>query len=150
LCYYYLMEKKKVKICRDHLPEFFEAIKKGNLNLVKKLEHELAPKEECVACSYVFKARGSVREALADYLQKDGFEVETGGKETVIKQAFFWIFRLFIFALVFAALVLFEMSLRNFLLGLSFNFLKLNLFEYLVIGLASVIIFLLIDDNLLE
>lgn len=144
------MDKKKVNICENHLPEFFDAIKEGNLNLIKQLEHELTPSEECVACAYVFKTNGTVREALVDYLSKDGFEVESRVSNSKVKDLTYWGIKMAVFLVVFLGIYLIENAIRKFILGGNFFVLNLNIAEYLLIMILSVVVFLLIDDRFLE
>lgn len=64
--------KFKVKVCDGHLPQFYEALKSGDLMAVKKIEHELSPYEECVACAYLLKSKGEAREEAEEFLAKEG------------------------------------------------------------------------------
>lgn len=63
----------KVKVCQNHLPHFFEALVKGDTTMVKRIEHQLAAEEECVACAYLLRARGDARNEAEEFLAKEGF-----------------------------------------------------------------------------
>ena len=143
-------QKKKVNICQNHLGEFFEAIKEGNLSLVEKLEHNLTPSEECVACAYVFKTNGTVREALANYLNKDGFEIETQFETSKARDLVFWGVKIAVFCAVFAGVYLTENAVRKLIIGGNFVALNLSIAEYLLIMVVSVVLFLVLDDRFLE
>lgn len=63
----------KVKVCQNHLAHFFEALVKGDTAVVKRIEHQLAAEEECVACAYLLRARGEARNEAEEFLTKEGF-----------------------------------------------------------------------------
>ena len=70
---------KKIPSCQNHLKDLYEALKSSNVKEVEKIEHQLSPSEECVACSYIFKARGEAKEAFAKFLNEKGFVGFAGG-----------------------------------------------------------------------
>ncbi len=65
-----------IPVCSDHLPKLWEALKENNIQDLKKIEHELTPSEKCVACAYLLKTDGPVKNAFYDYLHKSG--IKTG------------------------------------------------------------------------
>lgn len=67
------------KFCENHLAELYSAIKNNNISEIEKIEHELSSKEECVACSYIFKAKGKGKATLESFLAQEGFAVATTG-----------------------------------------------------------------------
>src|SRR3990167_8148658 len=100
------------KFCEDHLVELYEVIKADKIGEIKKIEHELLPSEECVACAYAFKARGEAKEVLGEYLRSEGFAVESSPNESILSTFWFWAVRVFIF---FAALFLLVLVFKTFL-----------------------------------
>src|SRR3989338_6566952 len=78
------------KFCENHLVELYEAIKADEIGEIKKIEHELSPSEECVACAYAFKAKGEAREVLGEYLRSEGFAVESSTNESILSAFWFW------------------------------------------------------------
>lgn len=57
-------DKHQVPLCQNHLGLLFEALKTNKVKDVERLEHKLTKIEECVACTYVLKEKGSAAEAL--------------------------------------------------------------------------------------
>ena len=94
------------KFCENHLVELYEAIKADKIGEIKRIEHELSPSEECVACAYAFKAKGEAREVLGEYLRSEGFAVESSPNESIGSTFWFWAVRALIFLAVLLLLVL--------------------------------------------
>ena len=101
------------KFCENHLADLYEAIKNEDLAETEKVEHQLTIEEECVACAYSFKAKGSVKGELLSYLKSQGFELDVRRKESLLDHFYFWFVRVAIFTFVY--LVLFS-ALRSFIL----------------------------------
>ncbi len=78
-----MQDKKQISLCSDHLARLYEDIKNGNLEDLKKIEHKLTPTEECVACTYLLKANGTVKEAFENYLAKEGIRVKEDKESNV-------------------------------------------------------------------
>lgn len=91
------------KFCENHLSQLYEAIKAGDILNIEKIEHELSPIEECVACAYALKAKGTARQILLEYLESQGFKVETAKRVNFLSSALFWMIRLVIFLLIFSS-----------------------------------------------
>ena len=89
------------KFCENHLSQLYEAIKAGDIADIEKIEHELSPIEECVACAYALKARGTAREILMDYLKTEGFAVDVPKKIGFLSLIWFWGIRIILVLLVF-------------------------------------------------
>jgi len=86
------------KFCENHLGELYEAIKAGRIGEIEKIEHELSPSEECVACAYALKAHGLAKEVLFEYLRSEGLAIEGSGKKgtRVLATFGFWALRLLV------------------------------------------------------
>ena len=78
------------KLCQNHLTELYEAIRREDIAQIKTVEHELSQEEECVACTYALKARGKAKDALLQYLKKEGFSLEVSGKKSIFDHFWFW------------------------------------------------------------
>lgn len=65
--------KTKIKVCQNHLAHFFEALVRGEVEAVRRVEHQLTAEEECVACAYLLRARGEARNEAEEFLVKEGF-----------------------------------------------------------------------------
>ena len=78
------------KFCQNHLTELYEAIRREDIAQIKTVEHELSQEEECVACTYALKARGKAKDALLQYLKKEGFSLEVSGKKSIFDHFWFW------------------------------------------------------------
>ena len=98
------------KFCENHLAELYEAMKQNNIPELEKIEHELSQGEECVACTYAFKAKGEAKGILLAFLKNEGFQVEVAKNKTVFGHILYWGIRLGLLILIF--LVLFS-SLRT-------------------------------------
>ena len=142
------MEKKQqVPICVNHLGLFYEAIKEGNLSMMDKLEHELTIEEKCVACAYIFKTHGSVREALGSYLNNSGFAIDVPEIESSSEEVTFWLLRGGILFVILAVVFLLRWAIKYFLLGMTnLSFFSYNLIELSMMILISLVIFLFVDD----
>jgi hypothetical protein len=138
----------KIQICQNHLSEFYEAIKTGNLPLMDKIEHELTNEEKCVACAYVFKTQGTVREALEVFLNSEGFNVAVENPNQAVESEFlYWVIRLFIFSIVFFIVLFVAFVVKHFVFHNYFSF---NIIEFVAIVLVTLLIFLLADDKFLD
>jgi len=108
------------KFCENHLGQLYEAIKTGNIADIEKIEHELSPIEECVACAYALKARGEAREVLIEYLKSQGITVEFGAKSGILESLWFWSTRLLLFLVIFLPVFLVFQNLTSAILSLIF------------------------------
>lgn len=142
------MESNKVSICDSHLPELYEALNKSDLNSVKRIEHKLTKAEECVACAYLFKTKGSVRDALESYLQGEGFDVEANSESRLTIKSFVLRFSIFLLSLAFVLSI--ESLIKTIFLKTTFLELKINVLELTLIITVSIAIFVVIDDFLFD
>jgi hypothetical protein len=145
------MGKSKVPVCESHLSELYDALKKGDMQLVDTIEHELTEAEQCVACAYIFKTHGTVRAAFESYLNHKGFAVGTAEKESKHKKLKFWGLRIGCLFVIF----ILELSILGFLKyvvfqRIPFTLAGFNFFELTLISLTSVGVFLYIDDKVFE
>ncbi len=109
---------RSLKLCNQHLQELFQAIETDDVRALYRIEHQLSPDEECVACSYVLRAHGKVRLALVDYLKQKGFFVEQ--KEGHIgTEIIFWVMRLVTLAVFFGVFTFGGVYLKKMLWGNS-------------------------------
>lgn len=90
-------EIKKARLCQNHLAQFYEAVKRGDLKVVERIEHELTPAEECVACAYLFKAKGATKKELERFLIKEGFCQQFPRRSFKLQNTVFLISRIGIF-----------------------------------------------------
>ncbi len=63
----------RVPVCENHLAALYEALKRDDLKVVRKVEHLLTGEEKCVACSYMFIAQGGAKKAFKEFLVAEGF-----------------------------------------------------------------------------
>lgn len=68
------------KICSSHLELLYQYLKVNNVTGVEEVEHELSGTEECVACTYLLKAKGTSKEVLGAFLSEQGFVSGSGKK----------------------------------------------------------------------
>lgn len=145
------MGKHNVSVCENHLTALYDALKKGDLQLVDKIEHQLTREEQCVACAYIFKTRGTVREAFETYLNHKGFAVGRTEEKTEHERLKFWGLRIgclfVIFILELCILGLFKYVLFQ---RIPFTLAGFNFFELTLVSLTSVALFLYIDDKVFE
>lgn len=85
------------KFCDNHLADLYDAIKSDNIPELEKVEHELTSQEECVACTYAFKAKGSTKEVLLSYLKSEGLGVDIPVKENAVDHFYYWFVRVAVF-----------------------------------------------------
>jgi len=57
----------------------------------RKLGIELSVLEECIACAYALKAKGTAEEILLGYLASEGFAIEGSRKGSVLLAFGFWL-----------------------------------------------------------
>lgn len=146
-----MSSKRKINICKNHLPVFFEALKNEDLARIRKIEHVLTSEEECVACSYLFKTKGETRQVLEDFLNKEGFEVSKALPQTGRSVLNFWVTRIFILIVILAIVYFLEYFFKKLLIGnASLSIFSLNLIEYIIISLIAIGVFLYIDDIFLD
>lgn len=89
------------KFCENHLAELYEAVKAGEISKIEKIEHELTPSEECVACAYVLKAKGGAKKVLLEYLRSEGLSIESSQNTGLFSGLLFWIIKFGIFSIFF-------------------------------------------------
>lgn len=139
------MSQLKVQICNNHLADFYDAIKSGDLKRIDILEHELTNSEKCVACAYVFKTRGTVREALETFLNGEGLEVAIEQSEnSSISEVKYWGRMAFIFSAVLFGVYYSVMFIKKNVFHILISF---GIIEYTIIGILTIIIFVYIDDR---
>lgn len=142
---------KSVPICENHLSEFYEAVKEGNMPLIEKLEHELTEEEKCVACAYVFKTNGTVKEALEDFFRTDGLSADAGPRYSSGGEAFIWGLRFFVFSGIFGIVYYLSAVLKQLLMGAkALSLFSFNFTEYILIVMVSVFVFVVINETFLN
>jgi hypothetical protein len=146
------MQKKQVSVCENHLTAFYEAIQTGDLALMGSLEHQLTESEKCVACAYLFKTKGTVREALEAYLSGEGFSINVEEKKEGENAYWrFWGKRLLIFSFILLTDWLLAGVIRFFILGgKEFSLFSFGIIELSLVGLISLVVFLFLDDLLFD
>ncbi len=147
------MPTKKITICENHLPELFEALKRGDLQEIKEIEHELSPQELCVACTYTYRVKGTTKEFFEQLLQEKS---SLAGSEMVIHKLHtdgiaFWILRISILLTIVAG-IFFVVSLIKQFFNINFyqNGFSFSILEITLIYIISLIIFLWIDDTFFD
>ncbi|KKR25782.1 MAG: hypothetical protein UT57_C0055G0007 [Microgenomates group bacterium GW2011_GWC1_39_7] len=139
---------KRIRICQNHLVDLYEALKRGDVGKVEKVEHLLTPAEECVACAYLFKNSGTVRDALESYLQKEGFDVEAEKKNYFNLK--FLISRAVAFIAIFVIVFFLETIFVRIVFGREILLFQLNIIELTFISVVSISLFVIVDDFLFE
>ncbi len=126
----------KIQACHNHLLLLFQALKKGDVRSIYKIEHELTPTEECVACAYALKAKGEVRDTLYEFLESQGLLV--GSVRKNYSEAEYWLFRILVFAGVFIMVVLVALFFRLLLFGQgpALNFSSFGWFGTFILSLG--------------
>ena len=115
---------------------------------MEKEERELTSEEKCVACAYVFKTRGTVREALEEYLKGQGLGEGIENPDNSVKGEFFyWGIRLFILLLSFSFVFLSVTFIKSFIFHNSSAF---SIIWYILTGLAALMLFIFVDDKFIE
>lgn len=143
------MQKKKIKVCKNHLTQLFEALKTGDLNVAQKIEHELSPTEECIACTYLLKADVKTNDVMRNALRSHGYnvpDVEAGGFSV---NMLFWTLRLMLLSATFLLTLIVE-ALVKWVFFDKVNFYPKNPIEWIAIGIFSLFIFLFSDDLLFD
>ncbi len=133
-----------MSLCGNHLSELYAAVKAGDIDLMDKVEHELTEEEKCVACTYVLKTHGTVREALERFFNDSTGEIVE--KETFRSILAFWGLRLGMFFVILGIVVFGAAIFRVALFREAFSVVSFNVLEYTVIAMTSLVIFLFIDD----
>lgn len=141
-----MKDRKKIKACKNHLTELYDALKARNLRLVEEIEHKLTPSEECVACAYVFKTKGAIRDSLEDFLNSHGFEVSSRRKNNYFE---FWAFRIFIWFTIFITVFLIKRAIWSLFFTKSFFIAgSIDIFEFILVFAVSIVIFLFVEPIL--
>lgn len=138
-----MQTKKRIQICQNHLADLYEALKRGDVREVQKVEHLLTPAEECVACAYIFKTSGTVREALEDFLEKEGFEVDSQKNKTELR---YWILKIVVFFGIFFILFVILGVVKKIVFSLQGNLLTLNIMELSILFIATTLVFVVIGE----
>jgi hypothetical protein len=146
-----MTDKCQVPVCANHLGLLYAAIRDGNLPLISKVEHELTIEEKCVACSYVFKTHGTVKQALVSYLNDSGFEVASAGARSLLGESMFWLLRGGILFVTVISTGFLLWLVKYYVLGMrSIGIFSFSLLELTVVILSSLVIFLVMDDLFLD
>lgn len=147
-------DRTAIKLCESHLASLFEAIKRNEIENVERIEHVLTRQEECVACTYLLKADEPVATVLSRFLQQEGLLAVSPLKQTLISHILFWLLRISLFASSILIALGIESIVRQIVLGeYAFGLPSLNSFgviELIAIGVLSLLIFLTIDDRLID
>ncbi len=139
--------KRKALICKNHLSDFYEAVKAGNLVVMDKIEHELTESEKCVACAYVFKTKGTVRESLEDFLSGEGMDVDEAGQHVKRGELFYWGSKILVFLVVCFVVIFGAVFIKETVFHKNPSF---SIIELTIIGLVALIAFLFVDDRFLD
>lgn len=139
------MKKNNKKLPKNNLPELYDALQSGDTKEVKKIAAKLTPSEESVASAYLYKNEGKAADALENELEKDGEGIikEEQNKLTI----FILCLRIaFLFA-IFIVVLFIELSIKKAYFSHSeLDLLKGSLFDYIISGIAGLIISLVVDD----
>ena len=138
----------RLELCNRHLQELFRAIVSGNAGEIYQIEHKLTPEEECVACAYALRARGTVREVLDTFLKQEGFMVETPTPHTPFAEIKYWVVRLLIFTGLMVFISRSGLFLKTFFDG--GRSLTLGSFGWVGVILTTIATFVILDSLLLE
>lgn len=138
-----------LRLCNEHLQSLYRAIERDDIVSVYQIEHELTEVEECVACAYALKAKGTVREVLDSFLQKEGFQVDLPTKFTRLGEVKFWTTRMGIFGGLLTFFIGSGGTVKNYFTeGRELP----NLGSFGIVGaiILAITVFVLIDSLLLE
>lgn len=135
-----------MSLCNNHLTKLFNAIETGDSRTIYQIEHELTPDEECIACTYVWRAHGHAKKELEQYLKNEGFGNFTDTVNLKEKVSF-WLTRLGLFLLLFAGFWGVGMVLKTFLFQNQANLSAFGLFGTIILTSAS---FMLVEFWLWE
>ncbi len=139
-------ESIPVKVCSNHLPDFYEALKEGNLENVRRFEHTLTPSEQCVACAYILKAHNEqTREEAEQYLAREGVlnYISTDESRTAV-QGKVWGAAIF-YLLILAVVYLGEYALKRIFLNFSGGLFTASAVETVAIIVLSMGAFLMVE-----
>lgn len=115
---------------------------------MQREEHELTQEEKCVACAYVFKTRGTVREALEEFLESEGLSVGLEHPGVSFKAEFiYWGVRISILLACFFLTFFLLSFTKNHILHVGSSY---GIIEFIITSVSALGLFILIDDNLLE
>jgi hypothetical protein len=141
----------RVQVCNNHLSEFYHAVQEGNIPLIGELEHELSEEEKCVACTYVFKTQGTVKEALEAYLAADGAKITVSPKTTTTGEFMYWLLRIGVFSTIFIGTLFLAATFKQQLFGVkTVTVFSFNILEYTFVLLVSLLVFVFIDDTFFD
>jgi hypothetical protein len=138
----------QLKLCNEHLTHLYDAIIRGDIKSVYRLEHELTTEEECVACAYALKADGHVREILDTFLQHEGFAVEAPTATSFIEELKYWGVRIGI--LIAGLLFYFNASLVFKAYILNSRYVNLNSFELAGVFMMTLATLIVLEHWLFE
>lgn len=142
---------KSVPICENHLSQFYEAIKEGDLPLMEKLEHELTDDEKCVACSYILKTNGNIKEALKAYLETDSVSVETSVSCYFGNPVYSWGLRIFVFGGIFGAIYYLATQIQQLATGVKASTLfSMSITGDMIVVILSVLVFVFVEETFLR
>lgn len=136
------------QLCKTHLQQLFDAVNRGDMQNLRKVEHTLTRTEECVACTYAFKAKGEVRTELDQFLKHEGFQIDGPQPQTLFGEIWFWVIRL----LIISALCMFFTIMAQETKALLLNLKTVQLGAIGISGvfMAAIASYLLVEQWFLE
>lgn len=145
--------RTKIKVCQDHLVTLYQALQKGDTGTISRVERQLTSKEKCVACTYLLKSEGEAKEALEDYLRKQG-SLPNISRAELIEESVVLPLRIILFLLVLMGVYIAQQVIKNILIASSILKLQpsniwavnLSLYELSILIIVSLPIFLYIND----
>lgn len=145
-----LINKKKA-LCTTHLTTLYTALLSGDVKEVERIQQELTPEEECVACTFLLKTKGNAADALAIHLTKEGFIIAnennlSDNNNTIA--ATLW--RFVLFTLITIVVFLSEYVIKQYFAKGGFKVISYHPFEIILLSIFALAVFLYVDDTFLE
>ena len=137
-----------LKLCNIHLLGLYQAIERGDISSVYKIENKLTYDEECVACAYALRATGAVKQVLDSFLKHEGFALNSAADTTFWGMVGFWSARIAIILGLFGLFVTAVKMVKIYLL--SFPFASIGAFGLVGAFVLTLSSFVLLEDWLFE
>lgn len=144
-----MSKNEQMHICANHLPELFDALKRDDIYLVKKIEHKLTREELCVACTYPLAIKGAGSAILEEYLMQEGYISQSDSTSAQSVNEFYWVMRLLFFAMI-SASVFFSIAWLKTILFKSASLFSFTVLDFIIIGTIAIFLFAVLDDKLFD
>lgn len=137
-----------LQLCNDHLIKLFRAIERGDVDTIYRIEHQLSPTEECIACAYSLRAHGLAKEVLDTFLHEEGY-IGTNVAATQGEEIRYWLTRVMMLGGLFFLFLLLSSFVKSWITDNPFT-LSLSAFSIVGLFMISIASYIFLEFRILE